>query len=61
VLRTDMGGPTLLSLFAASEFGGNAPVDILKPTGAEALPGYGDALTVTPSAVQGAVNKLMNG
>ncbi len=61
VLRTDMGGPALLSLFAASEIGGNAPVDILKPSGAEALPGYGDALTVTPSAVQAAVNKLMNG
>jgi LCP family protein required for cell wall assembly len=61
VLRTDMGGPALLSLFAASEIGGNAPVDILKPTGAEALPGYGDALTVTPSSVHAAVNKLMNG
>ena len=61
VLRTDMGGPTLLSLFAASEIGGSAPVDILKPTGAEVLPGYGDALTVTPGAVHAAVNKLMNG
>jgi LCP family protein required for cell wall assembly len=61
VLRTDMGGPTLLSLFAASEIGGNAPVDILKPTGAESLPGYGDALTVTPSSVHSAVDKLMNG
>jgi LCP family protein required for cell wall assembly len=61
VLRTDMGGPTLLSLFFASEIGGNAPVDILKPTGAEVLPGYGDALTVTPGAVHAAVNKLMNG
>ena len=61
VLRTDMGGPTLLSLFAASEIGGSAPVDILKPTGGEALPGYGDALTVTPGAVHAAVNKLLNG
>ena len=31
VLRTDMGGFTLLSLFTASEVGGNAPVDVLKP------------------------------
>ena len=61
VLRTDMGGPTLLTLFAASEIGGSAPVQVLKPTGAEALPGYGDALTVTPQAVQAAVSKLLNG
>jgi len=61
VLRSDMGGLTLLSLFTASEIGGSAPVQVLKPTGAEALAGYGDALTVTPAAVQGAVNKLING
>jgi LCP family protein required for cell wall assembly len=61
VLRTDMGGPTLLSLFAASEIGGNAPVDILKPTGGEVLPGGGAALTVTPGAVHAAVAKLING
>jgi LCP family protein required for cell wall assembly len=61
VLRTDMGGFALLSLFAASEIGGSAPVDILKPTGAEVLRGYGDALTVTPGAVHAAVAKLMNG
>ncbi len=61
VLRTDMGGPKLLSMFAASEIGGSAPVDVLKPTGAQALPGYGDALTVTPGAVRRAVAKLMNG
>ncbi len=61
VLRTDMGGPTLLSLFAGAEIGGSAPVNVLKPSGAESLPGYGSALTVTPSAVQQAVSKLMNG
>ncbi len=61
VLRTDMGGFTLLSLFTASELGGSAPVKVLKPTGAEVLPGYGDALTVTPAAVQQAVGQLMNG
>jgi LCP family protein required for cell wall assembly len=61
VLRSDMGGLTLLSLFAASELGGAPPVQVLKPTGAEYLPGYGDALTVTPGAVQTAVNKLING
>ena len=61
VLRTDMGGVTLLSLFAASELGGSAPVDVLKPSGAEVLPGYGDALRVSPTAVHAAVAKLMNG
>jgi LCP family protein required for cell wall assembly len=61
VLRTDMGGPTLLSLFFASEIGGAAPVKVLKPTGGQYLPGYGDALTVTPSAVQTAVNQLVHG
>lgn len=61
VLRTDMGGPTLLSLFFASEIGGAAPVRVLEPTGAEVLPGYGNALTVTPAAVQAAVGQLMRG
>ena len=60
-LRSDMGGFSLMSMFMASEVGGSAPVDVLKPTGAEVLPGGGDALTVTPSAVHAAVNKLMNG
>ncbi|MGN6171160.1 MAG: LCP family protein [Solirubrobacteraceae bacterium] len=59
VLETDMGGPTLLSLFAASEIGGSAPVKLLKPTGAEYLPGYGDSLTVTPQAVHNAVHQLV--
>jgi LCP family protein required for cell wall assembly len=61
VLRTDMGGPTLLSLFLASEIGGSAPVTVLKPNGATTLPDGESALTVSPGAVQGAVSKLMNG
>jgi LCP family protein required for cell wall assembly len=60
-IRTDMGGFSLLSLFAGSELGGSAPVQILKPTGAESIPGVGDALTVTPDAVQQAVSKLVDG
>ncbi len=60
-VRTDMGGFTLLSMFVASEMGGSAPVQILEPTGGEVVPGVGDALTVTPEAVQRAVSKLMNG
>jgi LCP family protein required for cell wall assembly len=61
VLRTDMGGFTLLSLFAASEIGGSAPVAVLKPTGGVRLPDGEDALTVSRGAVQAAVNRLMNG
>jgi LCP family protein required for cell wall assembly len=58
-VRTDMGGFTMLSLFAAAETGGSAPLEVLRPTGSEVLPGGGDALTVTPSAVQHAVSRLM--
>ena len=61
VLRTDMGGFTLLSLFAASELGGSAPPDVLKPSGSTTLPDGESALTVSPSAVQSAVAKLING
>jgi LCP family protein required for cell wall assembly len=61
VLRTDMGGPTLLTLFAASELGGSAPVQVLKPSGATTLPDGESALTVSPGAVHQAVAKLMDG
>jgi LCP family protein required for cell wall assembly len=61
VLRTDMGAITLLSLFAASEFGGSAPVNVLKPTGATTLPDGESALTVSGGSVHSAVAKLMNG
>jgi hypothetical protein len=56
-----MGGFTMLSMAVASEMGGSAPVQILKPTGGQAIPGVGDALTVSPQAVQHAVSKLVNG
>ena len=56
-----MGGPTLMSLFVASEIGGNAPVQVLKPTGGEALPNGGAALVASPADVQMYVNRLMNG
>jgi LCP family protein required for cell wall assembly len=61
VLRTDMGGLTLLSLFAASEIGGSAPVSVLKPTGGTSLPDGESGLVVSPAAVQAAVAKLMSG
>ena len=61
VLRTDMGGFTLLSLFAASEIGGSAPVQVLKPSGFVTLPDGESALSVSPAEVQRAVAKLING
>lgn len=60
-IRTDMGGLTLLQLFAAAELGGSAPTHILKPSGAANVPGVGDALIASPSDVQRAVHKLMHG
>ncbi|HEY3728215.1 MAG TPA: LCP family protein [Solirubrobacteraceae bacterium] len=60
-IRTDMGGFTLLSLFAAAELGGSAPVDVLKPTGAQTLPNGGSGLTVSPGQLHRQVNKLING
>jgi LCP family protein required for cell wall assembly len=56
VLRTDMGGPTLLSLFAASEMGGSAPVSVLPVT-----PAGSSDLQASPGAIHAAVSKLMNG
>ncbi len=61
VLRTDMGGPTLLSLFAAAEMGGSAPSRILTPTGSTTLPDGESALVASPSDVRRAVSRLMNG
>jgi len=60
-VRTDMGGLTLLQLFAAAEIGGSAPTDILKPSGGANVSGVGSALIASPSQVHRAVNKLMNG
>ena len=60
-VRTDMGGFTLLSMFAAAEMGGSAPVKILKPSGATYVPGVGDSLIASPSDIHRAVSALMNG
>jgi LCP family protein required for cell wall assembly len=59
VLRSDMGGFTLMSMFAAAELGGSAPVQVLKTSGA--VVGGADVLTATPGAIRTARNKLLNG
>jgi hypothetical protein len=51
-----MGGPTLLTLFAASELGGSAPVKVLPTTS-----GLGSGLSASPATVHRAVSQLMNG
>ena len=56
-----MGGLTLLSLFAASEIGGSAPVHVLKPTGTEVLAGRRRRPDGHARAVQSAVSRLING
>jgi len=62
VVRTDMGGFTLLSLFAASELGGSAPVKVVGSINdARDVPGLGSVLELTPSEVHAALTQLMNG
>ena len=60
-VRSDMGGFTMLSLFAAAETGGSAPTDVLKPAASVTLPDGEDALQATPAQVQRAVRRLMTG
>jgi hypothetical protein len=52
-----MGGFTLLSMFAASEIGGSAPVKVLPVS---PLAGSSD-LYASPQTVHSAVNALING
>jgi LCP family protein required for cell wall assembly len=57
-VRTDMGGLTLMTLFAAAEAGGSAPTQIL---GVHHLP-LPDAQSASgQAAIHKAVSKLMNG
>jgi LCP family protein required for cell wall assembly len=59
VLRSDMGGFTLLSMFGAAELGGSAPVQVLKTTGA--VVNGADVLNASPQAIRSARNQLLNG
>jgi LCP family protein required for cell wall assembly len=59
-VRTDMGGFTLMQLFAAAEIGGSAPTDILKPSQYTTIDGQ-DAIVATPGDVRRHVRKLMTG
>ncbi|HYZ81559.1 MAG TPA: LCP family protein [Solirubrobacteraceae bacterium] len=57
-VRTDMGGLTLMTLFAAAEIGGSAPTQIL---GVNHLPLPDVQSASGQAAIHKAVNKLMNG
>jgi LCP family protein required for cell wall assembly len=57
-VSTDMGGFTLLSLFAAAEMGGSAPTRIL---GSGSLPLQDPQSPAGQAAVRAAVSKLMTG
>ncbi len=57
-LRSDMGGPTLLGLFAGLATSGTPPTRILRPTGAITLPDGGQALTVNDAARQRAARRF---
>jgi LCP family protein required for cell wall assembly len=61
VIQTDMGGLTLMQLFIASEIGGSAAPQVLKPSGSETLADGGSALVMSPSTVSADVRKLVNG
>ena len=58
---SDMGGPTLLALFAGMATSGTPPTKVLKPTGAVTLPDGGAGLTVSESERRRAVEAFMNG
>ncbi len=60
VLQSDMGGLTLMSLFAAAEMGGSPPPARLTTTAAYS-PTLGDIQEASPSAVKSAVATLLNG
>ena len=60
-VKTDMGGFSLLSLFAGSVTSGSPPPAVLKPTGGQRLPDGESALTITDAAKRAAVDKFMNG
>jgi LCP family protein required for cell wall assembly len=60
-VRTDMGGFTMLSLFAASEIGGSAPTHVLNYDQSVTLPAGEDAIEASPAAIHRAVRRLMHG
>jgi LCP family protein required for cell wall assembly len=61
VIQTDMGGATLLQLFASSEIGGSAKPRTLTETADDDDGDLGDVLVPNPANVARQVNELMHG
>jgi LCP family protein required for cell wall assembly len=61
VIRTDMGGFSLLGLAAAIGVGGNPTPNVLKPTGIETTADGGSGLTVDDATKRSAVEKFLGG
>jgi LCP family protein required for cell wall assembly len=60
-IRSDMSGPTLLGVAAASMLGGDSKPQVLEPSGAETLPDGGAGLIVDESEKEAAVARLLRG
>jgi LCP family protein required for cell wall assembly len=60
-IRTDMGGFSLLGLFAAMETAGSPPTRVLRPTENETLPNGGSGLRVSDAERRSAVRRFLNG
>ncbi len=58
---SDMGGPTLLGLFAGLGVSGTPPTKVLQPTGTITLPDGEQGLTVSDEARRAAVAQFMRG
>jgi LCP family protein required for cell wall assembly len=58
-IRTDMGGPSLLALFAAIELGGSPKPQVLKASGSTTTPGGGSGLVVSAADKKAAVDKFL--
>lgn len=58
-MRTDMGGPTLLGVFAAAATSGSPPTRVLAPSGGVTLPDGGAGLVVSDAERQRAVRQLL--
>jgi LCP family protein required for cell wall assembly len=60
-IRSDMGGPTLMGLFASLAVGGTPPTRVLKPSATASAPSGGIGLVVSPAEKQAEVKRFENG
>src|SRR3954451_766089 len=60
-IRSDMGGPSLMGLFAGLAVGGTPPTRVLKPSGVVQAPGGGQGLVVSEQEKRSEVKRFENG